>query len=132
METPLRPADFTPIPLVGRIAAGMPLLTEENIEQYFPLPKTLVGDSSAFMLEIKGDSMIDAGIHDRDWVVVRQQQTANEGEIVVAMLEDGFTVKRFHREKDRIRLEPENPNHQPIYAREVEILGRVVLSIKRF
>lgn len=132
MEAPLRPSDFMPVPLLGQVAAGTPILAEENIEQYYPLPKALIGEDTMFMLEVKGDSMIDAGIHERDWVVVRQQQTANDGDIVVARLDDEATVKRFFREKDRIRLQPENVTMEPIYTRDAEILGRVVMAIKRF
>ena len=132
VDLPLRPSDFVPVPLVGQVAAGTPILAEENIEQYYPLPKALVGDDALFMLEVKGDSMIDAGIFDKDWVVVRQQTTAANGEIVVARLGEEATVKRFFREPNRIRLQPENTTMAPIYTREAEILGRVVLSIKRF
>jgi repressor LexA len=132
MDPPLRPGDFIPVPLVGQVAAGTPILADENVEQYYPLPKMLVGDDNVFMLEVKGDSMIDAGIHERDYVVVRQQPTANDGDIVVAMLGDEATVKRFFREKDRVRLQPENTTMEPIFTRDVEILGRVVLAIKRF
>ncbi|HET6381889.1 MAG TPA: transcriptional repressor LexA [Armatimonadota bacterium] len=132
MDLPMRPGDFISVPLVGQVAAGTPILADENIEQYYPLPKMLVGDDEIFMLEIKGDSMIDAGIHERDLVVVRSQPTANDGEIVVARLGEEATVKRFFREKDRIRLQPENTTMEPIYTREAEILGRVVLAIKRF
>ncbi|MCA1595973.1 MAG: transcriptional repressor LexA [Chloroflexi bacterium] len=132
MELPLRPVDFANVPLVGQVAAGTPILAEENVEQYYPLPRGLVGDTDVFMLEVKGDSMIDAGIHERDWVVVRPQPTAQDGEIVVALLGEEATVKRFFREKDRIRLQPENRTMQPIYTRDAEIIGRVVLSIRRF
>jgi len=131
MEPPVRPADFVAVPLVGRVAAGTPILAEANIEQYYPLPRTLVDSDDLFMLEIKGDSMIDAGIHERDRVVVRPQKTANDRDIVVALLEDEATVKRFYRERGRIRLQPENSTMEPIYSKTAEILGRVVLAIKR-
>ena len=132
VELPMRPTEFIPIPLVGQVAAGLPILAEQNIEQYFTLPKSLVGDDEFFMLTVKGDSMIDVGIYDTDMVVVRQQQTAADGDIVVARIDDEATVKRFFREPDRVRLQPENKTMQPIYTRECEILGRVVMAIKRF
>jgi repressor LexA len=132
MNLPLRPADFVPVPLLGQVAAGVPILADENIEQYYPLPKALIGDNDVFMLEVKGDSMIDAGIHERDWIVVNRQPTANDGDIVVALLGEEATVKRYFREKDRVRLQPENTTMTPIYTRDAEILGRVVMAIKRF
>ncbi|MBX6395446.1 MAG: transcriptional repressor LexA [Alicyclobacillaceae bacterium] len=114
-------------PIVGRVTAGMPITAVENVEDYFPLPSSWAGGDSVFLLRVVGDSMIDAGIHDGDLVVVRQQPTAQNGDIVVAMTEDGeATVKRFFQEKDRIRLQPENPALEPLYYRSVTILGRVV------
>lgn len=133
MDPPLRPADLASIPLVGQVAAGSPVLAEENVEQYYPMPRALVGEGDeVFMLEIKGDSMIEAGINDRDLVVVKSQPTARDGEIVVALLGEEATVKRFYREKDRIRLQPENRTMEPIFTRDAEILGKVILAIKRF
>jgi repressor LexA len=115
------------VPLVGRVTAGVPITATENIEDYFPLPSHYVGDYNVFMLSIVGDSMIDAGIHDGDYVIVRQQQAANNGDIVVAMTEDDeATVKRFYKEKDHIRLQPENRSMEPIRLKNVTILGRVV------
>lgn len=118
------------VPIVGSVAAGSPILAAENIESTMSLPAELAGEST-FILRVKGDSMIEAGILDGDFVVVRQQQTANNGEIVVAMIEDGATVKRFFREEDRIRLQPENSSMEPIYARDVSILGKVVALFRR-
>jgi repressor LexA len=116
------------VPVVGRVTAGQPITAIENVEEYFPLPDTLVpSDEQVFMLEVMGDSMIEAGILDGDYVIVKQQQTANNGEIVVAMTEeDEATVKRFFKEKDFIRLQPENPTMEPIMLRNVSILGKVI------
>ncbi|MDA3936773.1 MAG: transcriptional repressor LexA [Actinomycetota bacterium] len=118
------------LPLVGQVAAGAPILAAENIESTMPLPADLVGDST-FILKVKGDSMIEAGILDGDFVVVRQQSTARDGDIVVAMIDDGATVKRFFRESDRIRLQPENSALEPIYSRDVQVLGQVVALFRR-
>ncbi|MGD6816059.1 transcriptional repressor LexA [Metabacillus sp. 84] len=116
------------IPIIGKVTAGVPITAVENIEEYFPLPERLVPpDDHVFMLEVVGDSMIEAGILDGDLVIVRQQQSANNGEIVVAMTEDDeATVKRFFREKDYIRLQPENSSMEPIILRNVSILGKVI------
>jgi repressor LexA len=120
--------DVTRLPLVGEIAAGGPLLAEQNIEDYVPMPSRAKGD---FLLRVKGESMIDAGILDGDLVIVQKSQDARNGEIVVALAGDDesadeATVKTFYREDGRIRLQPENSALEPIYAREVQILGRVV------
>ena len=121
------PADVHRLPLVGDIAAGGPLLAEQNVEDYLGVPETLKGD---FLLRVKGDSMINAGILDGDIVVVRRQQDARNGEIVVALVGDDesadeATVKRFFRENGRIRLQPENEALEPIYAAHVQIIGKV-------
>ncbi len=118
------------VPVVGRVAAGEPILAAENIEQTIPLPTEFSGEQT-FILRVRGDSMIDAGILDGDFVVVRQQPTASNGDIVVAMLEDEATVKTFYREADRIRLQPQNPALEPIYSRDVTILGKVVALFRR-
>jgi repressor LexA len=120
--------DAVSLPLVGEIAAGAPLLADENVEEYLPLPKSTKGD---FLLRVKGDSMIDAGILDGDLVIVQRAQDARNGEIVVALAGDDesadeATVKTFYREKNRVRLQPENDALEPIYAKHVQILGRVV------
>ncbi|CEG26894.1 transcriptional repressor LexA [Bacillus sp. B-jedd] len=116
------------VPIVGRVTAGQPITAVENVEEYFPLPETMVpSDEQVFMLEIMGESMIEAGILDGDYVIVKQQKTANNGDIVVAMTEeDEATCKRFYKEKDYFRLQPENPTMQPIILREVSILGKVI------
>lgn len=118
------------VPVVGQVAAGQPILAAENIEQTMSLP-TEMADDETFILRVKGDSMIEVGIMDGDFVVVRQQQTATNGDIVVAMLEDSATVKTFYREPDRIRLQPENSTMEPIYSRDVAILGKVVALFRR-
>lgn len=113
------------LPLVGRVAAGLPILAEQNVEEVMTLPTNVVGDSSSFILRVRGESMINAGIFDGDYIVVREQHDAHNGEIVVALIEDSATVKTFYREKDRIRLQPENDTMEPIYATNPTILGRV-------
>lgn len=116
------------VPLVGKVTAGQPITAVENVEEYFPLPEHLAGyDQQVFMLEISGDSMIEAGIHDGDYVIVRQQKTAQNGDIVVAMTdEDEATVKRFFKEDNFFRLQPENSLLQPIILNNVTILGKVI------
>jgi repressor LexA len=127
---PLR-SNVVELPVVGAVAAGVPMLAEENVESMISLPTEVVRDDSTFVLRVKGESMIDAGILDGDYVVVHGQPTAVNGDIVVAQLEDEATVKRFFREPDRIRLQPENPAMDPIYARDVTVLGKVVAVFRR-
>jgi repressor LexA len=127
-EEPAEARDVARLPLVGEIAAGGPMLAEENIEDYLPMPASAKGD---FLLRVKGESMIEAGILDGDLVIVQGTQDARNGEIVVALAGDDesadeATVKTFYREKNRIRLQPENASLEPIYAKHVQILGRVV------
>ncbi len=114
------------VPLVGEVAAGNPILATENIEATIPLPKDMVRDSECFLLRIRGESMIDAGILPGDLVVVRRQNSADNGDIVVAMLQSDATVKRFFKEKNTIRLQPENSTMEPIYSTEVNIIGKVI------
>ncbi len=114
------------LPLVGSVAAGQPVLAEENIEEYISVPEVAGGEDGQYLLRIRGDSMKNAGILEGDLVVVRPQQTAREGEIVVALLGEEATVKRFFREADHIRLQPENETMEPIRSKEVKVLGRVV------
>lgn len=118
------------VPLVGSVAAGQPILAAENIEQTMALPAE-IADEQTFLLRVRGDSMIEAGIFDGDFVVVRQQPTADNGDIVVAMIEEEATVKTFYRESDRIRLQPQNSALDPIYARDVTVLGKVVALFRR-
>jgi repressor LexA len=121
------------VPVVGRVAAGIPILAVENIEGVFPLPASFVGSNgNVFMLTTKGDSMINAGIFDGDYLIVRQQQTADDGDIIVALVDDEeATVKRFYREADCIRLQPENDSYEPIRSKNVRILGKVVGVIRK-
>jgi repressor LexA len=116
------------VPLIGKVTAGLPITAIENIEEFFPLPNTFgSSEDNLFMLEIMGESMIEAGILNGDYVVVKQQQSANNGDIVVAMTEeDEATVKRFYKEKSHFRLQPENSSMEPIIVNQVSILGRVV------
>mgnify|MGYP001021141418 CR=1 FL=1 len=116
------------VPVIGKVTAGIPITAIENIEEYFPLPERLASsDEQVFMLEVMGDSMIEAGILDGDYVIVKQQSSAQNGEIVVAMTEeDEATVKRFFKEKDYIRLQPENSTLEPIILQTVSILGKVI------
>lgn len=115
------------VPVIGKVTAGVPITATENIEDYFPLPQHYAGEGEIFMLSVIGDSMIEAGIHSGDYVIVRKQQTANNGEIVVAMTEDDeATVKTFYKEKDHIRLQPENATMEPLRLKHVTILGKVV------
>ena len=118
------------LPLVGRVAAGMPILAEQNIEENLVLPTSIVGDASSFILRVHGDSMINAGIFNGDYIVVKEQQDAHNGEIVVALVGDSATVKTFYREKDRVRLQPENDAMQPIYVTDPVILGKVTALIR--
>ena len=121
------------LPLVGRVAAGTPILAEENIEEYVEVSPLAGGDGGDFVLEVRGDSMKDAGILDGDTVVVRKQKTANDGEIVVAIVGDDSeaTVKRYFAERDHIRLEPENDDFEPIRSADVQICGRVIGVFRR-
>ncbi len=119
------------IPLVGDVAAGVPILAEENITDTFTLPTDIVGDDSSFLLSVRGDSMVEVGINDGDYVVVREQPVADNGDIVVAIIDDGATVKRFYREKDHIRLQPENSSMEPILVDDCSIAGKVVAVFRR-
>ena len=119
------------LPLVGQVAAGQPVLAEENIEEYVTVPPIAGGDDGQFVLRVQGDSMKDVGIYEGDHVIVRSQDTAENGEIVVALVEDEATVKRFFREEDHVRLQPENEALEPIRTRDVQLLGRVVGVCRR-
>lgn len=124
----LKRTDIVDVPVVGRIAAGTPILAEQNVEDSFPVPARFVDGGTNFMLTVRGESMIEAGIMDGDYILVEQQQTARNGEIVVAMV-DGFeseaTVKTFYKEDDHIRLQPENSAMSPIIVKDAKILGKV-------
>jgi repressor LexA len=119
------------VPVLGRIAAGGPILAEEMIEDVFALPRQLVGEGSMFLLEVRGESMIEAAICDRDWVVVRQQPTADNGDIVAALLDNEATVKTFKRSDGEVWLLPHNPSYDPIDGRHATILGKVVAVLRR-
>lgn len=120
------------VPVVGRVTAGAPILAVENVEDFFPLPKDFAPyEDGLFMLQVKGDSMIEAGILDGDYVLVRQQEVAHNGDIVVALLGDEATVKRFFLEDHHVRLQPENPRMAPIITREARILGRVIAVLRK-
>lgn len=123
--------EATYVPLVGRIAAGIPILAEEQIEDVFPLPRQLVGEGTLFLLKVAGDSMINAAIADGDWVVVRQQEEAENGEIVAAMVENEATVKTLKRSDGHVWLMPHNPAYTPILGDEATILGKVVAVLRR-
>lgn len=114
------------VPILGRVAAGQPLLADDNINGYFPLPPEYVNNKQTFMLSVKGESMINAGIFDGDLVLVEQTSVARNGEIVVALIEDSATVKTFYKEKDYIRLQPENDSMDPIIVQDCMIMGRVI------
>lgn len=123
-------ANLITLPVVGRVAAGQPILAEQNIEENLSLPTSIVGDYSSFILRVRGDSMINAGIFDGDYIVVKEQKDAHNGEIVVALIDDSATVKTFYRERYRVRLQPENDTMEPIYVKDPIILGRVTALIR--
>ena len=120
------------VPLVGRVTAGLPILATENIEDYLVLPQSLQGRGDLFALRVQGESMIEAGIEDGDIVVLRRQETAENGEIVVAMIDDEATLKRVYYEEGHVRLQPENAAMEPIYADEVVILGRLLALFRQY
>jgi repressor LexA len=119
------------VPLLGRIAAGGPILAEENLEEVFPLPKSLVGEGQLFLLEVRGDSMVDAAICDGDYVVIRREQTADNGDIVAALLDDEATVKTFQRKDGQVWLLPHNEAYEPIDGTHATILGKVTAVLRR-
>lgn len=129
-QSPVSSGKMRNIPLVGKIAAGSPILAQENIEDTLPLPAELT-DENTFVLTIKGESMIEAGIFDGDYLVVHQQNTATNGDIVVALLGDEATVKRFYREQNHVRLQPENRAVQPIITKDVVILGKAIALLRK-
>ncbi|AEG60256.1 transcriptional repressor LexA [Desulforamulus ruminis] len=118
--------ELVTVPLLGQVAAGVPLLAVENFDDQLTLPRSFTGFGEFFMLKVRGDSMIEAGILENDLVLVRRQEAVNNGDIAVALLEDEATVKRFYKEENIIRLQPENSLLSPIYAKEVKVLGRVI------
>ena len=114
------------VPMLGRVAAGEPILATQNIENYFPIPAEFMPNGEVFMLRIKGDSMINAGIFDGDWIVVEKKNTARNGEIIVALVDDSATCKTFYKENGHIRLQPENDHLDPIIVQDCTILGKVI------
>lgn len=120
------------LPLVGRVAAGMPILAEQNIEDTFTVPTEIATDASSFILEVHGESMINVGIYNGDYIIVREQHSATNGEIIVAMIDGEATVKTFYKEQGRVRLQPENDTMEPIYADNPTVLGKVVALMRRF
>ena len=118
------------VPLIGQVAAGQPLLAVENITSYFPIPAEFIPKEEVFMLNVKGESMVNAGIYDGDQIIVKQQSTASNGEIVVALVDDSATVKRFYKENGHIRLQPENDFMEPIIVDSCEIIGKVIGLIR--
>jgi len=125
-------ADIVEVPVIGTITAGVPITAYEDYTDTFPLPTSLVKNYNCFMLKVQGSSMINAGIFDGDLVIVKQQSTAQDGDYVVAMIEDEATVKTFYREDNRIRLQPENPMMAPIFSRNVTILGIVIGVFRKY
>jgi repressor LexA len=123
---------FVSVPIVGRVAAGIPITAVENIEEYISLPYSLLGSDEVFILNVRGDSMMNAGIFDHDKIIAQRQDYAQNGDIVVALLDDEATVKRFFVEDGRVRLQPENDNYTPIYARNVDVLGKVIGVLRMF
>ena len=118
------------VPLIGQVPAGQPLLAVENITSYFPIPAEFIPKEEVFMLNVKGESMVNAGIYDGDQIIVKQQSTASNGEIVVALVDDSATVKRFYKENGHIRLQPENDFMEPIIVDSCEIIGKVIGLIR--
>lgn len=118
------------IPIVGRVAAGEPILAQQNIEDYFPVPAEILPNAEVFMLQVKGDSMVNMGIYEGDYLIVQQQTTAANGDVVVALVEDSATVKRFYKEDGFYRLQPENDFMDPIIVEHCEILGKVISLIR--
>ena len=113
------------VPIIGTVAAGQPILAEQNIEEYFPLPASMLPNKQTYILEVKGESMINAGIFDGDYIMVRQQNVASNGEMIVALVDDSATVKTFYKENGHYRLQPENDSMDPIIVDDVQILGKV-------
>lgn len=120
------------LPLVGRVAAGIPILAEQNIEEYMPVPVDFIGSGEHFLLTVKGDSMIEAGIYDGDYLIVRKQYDARNGEIVVALIEEEATVKRYYKRDNEIELRPENSNMKPMFFKDVQILGKITGLLRKF
>ncbi|PFG28564.1 LexA repressor [Corynebacterium renale] len=130
-STPENAAVTSFVPMLGSIAAGAPILAEENIDEYFPLPKEIVGEGDLYMLKVSGDSMRDAGILNGDWIIVRHQPVAEEGEFVAALIDGEATVKEFHKDATGVWLIPHNEAYQPIAGNDAEIMGKVVSVLRK-
>lgn len=131
METKAKPKRVVNLPVVGRVAAGKPTLAMEDIHETYPLPADFLAGGEGFMLEVRGESMIEDGIHDGDLVVVRRQPVAENGDIIVALIDNEATVKHFYREDGRVRLQPANSSMEPIYVDDVAVIGKVVGLIRK-
>ena len=124
--------EMTSVPIIGHVAAGEPLLAEQNIEDYFPIPVEMLPNANTFLLKVQGESMVNAGIFSGDYIMVRQQSNAENGDMVVALVEDSATVKTFYKEEGHIRLQPENDSMDPIILDDVQILGKVFGVFRMF
>ncbi|MGM0438070.1 MAG: transcriptional repressor LexA [Bacillota bacterium] len=126
--------DMLYIPMVGKVTAGVPVLAEENVDDYFPVPAGYLKNTNKdfFMLEVRGDSMINVGIHDGDLVIAQKQNHAENGEVVIGLIEDEATVKTYYKEKDHIKLQPENDSYEPILGKNIKVLGKVVGLYRKF
>lgn len=122
---PVMDINYASIPVVGRVTAGSPILAVENIEDYFPIPTNHLSSGDHFLLRVQGDSMMNAGILDSDYVLVRKTEQADNGDYIVALIDDTATVKTFYKEKDHIRLQPENPDYNPIRGTDIQVIGKV-------
>ena len=131
-EFALNRREFANVPIVGNVAAGEPILAEQNVQDYFPIPTDMLPNEQVFMLIVRGDSMINSGIFDGDKVIVKQTNTARNGDLVVALIEDGATVKYFYKEDGIFRLQPDNPDYDPIIVNDVTILGQVIGVFRMF
>ncbi|MBI2843499.1 MAG: transcriptional repressor LexA [Armatimonadetes bacterium] len=129
--TSFKPKKVVTLPLVGRVAAGKPTLAVEDVEDTYPIPQDFLSGADGFMLKVSGDSMVEDGIHDGDYVIVRRQPTADNGDTVVALVDNEATVKRFYRDKRQIRLQPANQTMRPMFFDEVDIVGKVVGLIRK-
>lgn len=118
--------EYSSVPIIGSVAAGQPILAAENIDGYFPIPTTYLTNNETFMLRIKGNSMVNAGILNNDLVLVQQASSAKNGEIIIALIDDSATCKTFYKENEYIRLQPENDSYEPIYVRDCNIIGKVI------
>jgi repressor LexA len=129
---PIPSGQVVSVPMVGRVAAGMPILADENVDEYLAFPRSMVPDEGIFALRVAGDSMKDAGIYDGDIAVIHKQEVAQNGDIVVALIEDEATLKYFYKEKKKVRLQPANKAYKPIMAQDVHVIGKLVGLYRQF